>query len=137
MEVSARILVIDDEDRFRQSMARLLAKNGHVVEAAPDGMTAIGLLENNDFDVVLLDMKMPGLSGEETFHQITQRGFDVETICLTGHVSTSDAMKLLQKGAFDYLLEPAALPEILECITRAVESKRQRNDEIQISHLIG
>ncbi len=137
MKTAARILLVDDEDRFRKSMLRLLAEHGHVVDEAPDGPTAIKKLESGDFDVVLLDLKMPGMSGEETFREIRQRGFDVETICLTGHVSVPDATKLLQKGAFDYLLKPASVSEILECVSRAMECKLLRNHEIQVSHLLG
>ena len=137
MSTSARILLVDDEDRFRRSLRRILESGGHAVDEAPDGETAIQKLERDPFDVVLLDMKMPGMSGEETFLKILQRGFDVETICLTGHVSVQDATRLLQKGAFDYLLKPASVEEILECVGRALENKLLRNDEIDVSHLIG
>lgn len=137
MNTTARILLVDDEDRFRQSMRRLLEASGHEVDEAPDGQTAINKLEDGPFDVVLLDMKMPGMSGEETFHRIRQRGFDVETICLTGHVSVQDATKLLQKGAFDYLLKPSSVDEIRECVSRALENKLLRNDEIDVSDLLG
>lgn len=136
MQITAKILVVDDEDRFRHSIRRLLEKNGHTVDDAPDGMTAINKLESEDFDVVLLDMRMPGISGEETFHKIQHHGFDVEVICLTGHVSIDDAMKLLQKGAFDYLLKPASVPEILKVVKRALESKMLRNNEIKIPQLL-
>jgi DNA-binding NtrC family response regulator len=137
MNASARILLVDDEERFRQSLRRILEAGGHTVVEASEGQAALDELGRAAFDVVLLDMKMPGLSGEETFHQIVQRGFDVETICLTGHVSVQDATRLLQRGAFDYLLKPASVEEILECVGRALESKLLRNDEIDVSHLIG
>ena len=137
MITKARILVVDDEDRFRQTLCRVLEKSGHTVDEAPDGMTAVRKLEGGGFDVVVLDLKMPGMSGEDTFRMIRQRNIDVEVICLTGHVSVPDATKLLQRGAFDYLLKPASVPEILECVNRAAESKRLRNEEIEVSHLLG
>ena len=137
MSTSASILLVDDEERFRKSLRKILESGGHTVDEAPDGQSALDKLGQGAFDVVLLDMKMPGLSGEETFHQIMQHRFDVETVCLTGHVSVQDATRLLQKGAFDYLLKPASVEEILECVGRALESKMLRNDEIDVAHLIG
>jgi len=137
MQTTARVLVVDDEERFRQTICRLLEKSGHTVEEAPDGTTALNMLESGNFDVVLLDLKMPGLSGEDTFARIRQLGLDVEVICLTGHVSVPDATKLLQKGAFDYLLKPASVTEILQCVSRAAESKLLRNEEIEVSQLLG
>ncbi|MDD3310749.1 MAG: response regulator [Pseudodesulfovibrio sp.] len=137
MQTTARVLVVDDEDRFRQTIRRLLEKAGHTVDEAPDGTTALGMLESGDFDVVLLDLKMPGLSGEDTFLKIRQLGIDAEVVCLTGHVSVADATKLLQKGAFDYLLKPASVSEILQCVSRAAESKMLRNEKIEVSQLLG
>jgi len=136
MSAKARILVVDDEDRFRQSLCRLLRAEGFTVDSAESGLDALNKLATNEFDVVLLDMKMPGLSGSETFNEIQLQGFDVETVCLTGHTSISDAMKLLHNGVFDYLLKPASMPEILETVQRAMERKLLRHGEIGVSELI-
>ncbi len=136
MEIKARILVVDDEERFRKSLIRILGENGHEVEGAADGLEAINKLAVGEYDVVLLDMKMPGLSGEETYNEIRLQGFDVETICLTGHVSIDDAMQLLQRGAFDYLLKPASVPDILESVRRAMEKKLLRNGEMGMEQLL-
>ncbi|WP_419786850.1 response regulator [Pseudodesulfovibrio sp.] len=137
MQTMARVLVVDDEERFRHTLHRLLEKAGHTVDEAPDGETALRKLGAEPFDVVLLDLKMPGLSGEDTFLKIRQRGVDVEVVCLTGHVSVPDATKLLERGAFDYLLKPAAMSDILQCVARAAESKRLRNEEIEVADLLG
>jgi len=135
METNARILVVDDEERFRKSMARILKSKGYVVDEASDGMDALNRLATGGFDVVLLDLKMPELSGEDTYNEIRLQGFDVETICLTGHVSINDATKLLQRGVFDYLVKPASVEEILNTVQRAMEKKQLRNDEIEIDQL--
>ena len=137
MTTKTRILIVDDEERFRESIARLLKAEGHVVGSAGDGTEALNALASNDYDVVLLDMKMPGLSGAETFHEIQVQGFDVETICLTGHAAIDEATRLLQKGVFDYLLKPASVPEILETVQRAMERKLLRHGDIGIEHLTG
>ncbi len=123
MEIMAKILVVDDEERFRKTMTRILKENGFQVDEASDGLSALEKMAEGDFDVVLLDMKMPGLSGEETFQNIVQQGFDVETIFLTGHVSAQDAIKNIQHGAFSYLLKPASIPEILKTVRQAMERK--------------
>nr|WP_321258351.1 response regulator [uncultured Pseudodesulfovibrio sp.] len=135
METTARILVVDDEERFRKSMARILRSKGYAVDEASDGMDALNRLATGGFDVVLLDLKMPELSGEETYNEIRLQGFDVETICLTGHVSINDATKLLQRGVFDYLVKPASVEEILSTVQRAMEKKQLRNNEIEIAQL--
>ncbi|WP_207261345.1 response regulator [Desulfovibrio sp. Huiquan2017] len=136
MTHKARILVVDDEDRFRQSLCRLLRAEGYTVDAAANGLDALNKLATNEFDVVLLDMKMPGMSGSETFNEIQLQGFDVETVCLTGHTSISDAMKLLHNGVFDYLLKPASMPEIVGTVQRAMERKLLRHGQIGMSELI-
>lgn len=136
MTRKARILVVDDEDRFRQSLCRLLRAEGYPVEAACDGGEALNKLVTGQFDVVLLDMKMPGMSGAEVFGEIQLQGFDVETVCLTGHTSISDAMELLHNGVFDYLLKPASLPEIVNTVQRAMERKLLRHGEIGLTELL-
>ncbi|MBG0788920.1 MAG: response regulator [Desulfovibrionaceae bacterium] len=136
MTTKTRILIVDDEERFRESLARVLKAEGHTVGTAPDGLEALNALASNEYDVILLDMKMPGMSGAETFHEIQLQGFDVETICLTGHAAIDEATDLLQQGVFDYLLKPASVPEILETVQRAMERKLLRHGDIDISQLI-
>ena len=136
MNNKGRVLVVDDEDRLRETMTRILERGGYVADAAPDGLAALEKLASQEFDVVILDMKMPGLSGAETFQNILQRGFDVETICLTGHVSTEEAMDMIQQGMFDYLLKPAAPTDILKKVEQAIESKRLRNGEINLDEIL-
>ncbi|WP_319543269.1 response regulator [uncultured Pseudodesulfovibrio sp.] len=135
METIARILVVDDEERFRKSMVRILKSKGYVVDEACDGMDALNKLATGGFDVVLLDLKMPELSGEETYNEIRLQGFDVETICLTGHVSINEATQLLQRGVFDYLVKPASVEEIITAVQRAMDKKQLRNNEIEIDQL--
>lgn len=111
-----RVLVVDDEERFRNNLVRLLQTHDIVAAGASGGEEALQELARQDFDVVLLDMKMPGLSGKETMRQIKERGFKVKTIVLTGHASVDDAMELLGMGAMDYLLKPCKTEALLEMI---------------------
>jgi DNA-binding NtrC family response regulator len=136
METKARVLVVDDEERFRKTLIRLLRESGFQVDGAPDGLAALEKLGDGDFDVVLLDMKMPGLSGEETLQKILEQNHDVEIICLTGHVSAEDVIKNIRHGAFDYLLKPASIPEILKAVQQALKRKLLRNGQIGIHDLL-
>ncbi|QGY40300.1 response regulator [Pseudodesulfovibrio cashew] len=136
MTIKGKILVIDDEERFRTTLARLLRNEGCTVEEAADGLDAVNKLAAGSYDVVLLDMRMPGFSGREVFEEIRTQGFDVETICLTGHASIKGATQLLRDGVFDYLLKPASMEEIIQAIRRALERKRLRHGEIGVTQLI-
>jgi len=137
MTIRSRILVVDDERRFRETISRLLRKENFHVEAVADGREALNRLVTGEYDVVLLDMKMPGMSGAEVFNEIKIQGFDVETICLTGHTSLDEAMRLLQNGVFDYLLKPASLADIKQAVLRATERKLLRHGQISMGQLIG
>ncbi|WP_319759710.1 response regulator [Maridesulfovibrio sp.] len=132
----ARVLIVDDEDRFRQTTVRMLKDKGYAVDEAADGSIALEKLAAGDFDVVLLDIKMPGLSGEETFHKIKQNCFDVVTVFLSGHVSISRAVDLIQHGAFDYILKPASFQDIVKKVNQAYEQKMLRNGKIGIHDLL-
>ena len=131
-----KVLVVDDEDRFRKTTVRMLNEKGLMADEAADGVAALEKLATGDFDVVLLDIKMPGLSGEETFQRIQENCFDVETVFLSGHVSLNRAIDLIQHGAFDYLLKPASFQDIVKKINQAYEQKMLRNDKIGIHDLL-
>ncbi|SDL57876.1 Response regulator receiver domain-containing protein [Maridesulfovibrio ferrireducens] len=131
-----KVLVVDDEERFRKTTVRMLKDKGLVVDDAADGAIALEKLAEGDFDVVLLDIKMPGLSGEETFHRIQQNSFDVETVFLSGHVSLNRAVDLIQHGAFDYILKPASFQDIFKKIQKAYDQKMLRNGKIDIHDLL-
>jgi DNA-binding NtrC family response regulator len=137
MTIKARILVVDDEQRFRESISRVLESEGHIVSTASDGSDALRQLADKEFDVVLLDLKMPGMSGQDVYGEIQWRGYDVETICLTGNTAIEEATRLLQYGIFDYLLKPASVAEILHSVKCAVESKLLRRGELGINQILG
>ncbi|BBD08154.1 response regulator [Desulfovibrio ferrophilus] len=127
MNKSIRVLVVDDEDRFRENIVRILNDCGLEAEGAEDGEQALNLVKEYEFDVILLDMKMPGLSGEGTLRSMRSTGIDAEVVVLTGHASVSGALSMMELGAFDYLLKPASVSEMLRKVKLAGEKKRQRN----------
>jgi DNA-binding NtrC family response regulator len=120
----ARLLVVDDEEKVRIYLARLLAHKGYQVETAADGQSAMEKLALQDFDVVLLDIIMPGTSGMDILPQIKKIKPQVQVIMLTGNASVTIGVESIKLGAFDYLLKPIDLERLHECLADALDHVR-------------
>mgnify|MGYP001396160523 CR=1 FL=1 len=131
MSKTVTVLVVDDEKRFADNLVKILVENEITAEAVYCGEDAIARLEKAEYDVVLLDYKMPGMAGKETLRVIASRSFPSEVIILTGHASANDAVDILEMGAMDYLLKPCKTSDLLEKITFAVEAKELKGKEIK------
>ena len=121
-----KLLIVDDEERFCKTMVKLLKVEGIVVKAVGSGEDALVELSENAYDVVLLDVKMPGISGIETLKRIKAQGCDAEVIVLTGHASMDIALNCIDYGAYDYLLKPCDVEEINLKISQAYECKLEK-----------
>ena len=121
--IGAKILLVDDETVFTQNMAKLLTSRGYVVMAVNSGDAAIRALEEKDFDVVVLDLKMPGMDGITTLKEIKKLGLFTETLILTGHGSIDTALEAIKIGAYDYLTKPCEIDELVGKIEGAWERK--------------
>ena len=121
--IGAKILLVDDETVFTQNMAKLLTSRGYVVTAVNSGDAAIQELEQKDFDVVVLDLKMPGMDGITTLKEIKKLGLFTETLILTGHGSIDTALEAIKIGAYDYLTKPCEIDELVGKIEGAWEKK--------------
>ncbi len=121
-----RILLVDDEERFRTNLARMLAAQGLTVGAAASGREALEMLGREPYDVALVDIRMPGMDGLETLSEIKKLSPDTEVIILTGHASVDAAMEINRLGGFDYLLKPCPLEDLLLKIDAAYEKKVER-----------
>ncbi|MFU2208337.1 response regulator [Solidesulfovibrio sp. C21] len=119
-----RVLIVDDEERFRDTLAKLLSRHGFSVRTAGGGEAALALLGEAPCDVIVLDVKMPGLSGEEALPLLRQACPEAEVLVLTGHASVDIASVMIAGGAADYLLKPCPTEE-LEGAIRAVFDRRQ------------
>ncbi len=122
-----RVLIVDDAPVVRLSMRRLLEAAGYSVEAAEDGVSALALLESDDFDVVVTDLRMPRLDGFGVLESVKAQQLGIEVIILTGtHAGDmGSALRALRLGAHDFLTKPPAAPEeVILTIERAVEKKR-------------
>lgn len=127
MNNQPRVLVVDDEERFRNNLIRLLESEGFPAEGAATGEDALNILGRQGFDVVLLDVKMPGLTGVGVMKEIHRREVPVEVIFLTGHASVDDAMEGLKQGAVDYLLKPCPRERLIPKVLSAYERKVGKN----------
>ena len=118
-----KILLVDDEIAFTTSMAKLLRVRGYQVTTASSGKQAIHLMEGENFDVVVLDLKMPGMDGIATLNEIKKLKLHTETLILTGHGSIDSALEAIKLGAYDYLTKPCEIDELVAKIEGAWEKK--------------
>jgi DNA-binding NtrC family response regulator len=102
----ARLVIVDDEEPIRRMLARLLERHGYRCEVAPNGEQAKALLEQGDFDLVLTDMDMPGISGLDLILQVSQEHPDTATVMVTGMDDTTLAHTALEMGAYGYITVP-------------------------------
>lgn len=121
--IGSKILLVDDEEIFASNMAKLLTTRGYRVTAVNSGHSAIQELEKQDFDVVVLDLKMPGMDGIATLTEIKKLDLFTQTLILTGHGSIGTAKDALKLGAYDYLTKPCDVEELIEKIEGAWEKK--------------
>ena len=118
-----RVLLVDDETDFTAAMAKRLSVRGLSVSCAGSGEEALQLLAAQEFDVVVLDVRMPGLGGLETLSQIRRRHPLVEVIMLTGHASLEYGVQGMDLGAYDYVLKPTDFDYLLDKVRKAFERK--------------
>jgi len=123
----AKILLVDDEKIFTRNMAKLLSNRGYQVKAVNSGDEAIRALEGAAFDVLVLDLKMPGMDGLTTLQEIKKLGLFTETLILTGHGSIDTALEAMKLGAYDYLTKPCEISELVEKIKGASEQEDAGN----------
>ena len=118
-----KVLIVDDELDFLEAIITRLRAREVEVEGADSGYNALEMLNKQDFDVVILDIKMPGMDGHETLREIKKNKPLVEVIMLTGHASVESGIQCMQLGAFDYLMKPVGIDELLGMMRRAYDRK--------------
>jgi DNA-binding NtrC family response regulator len=118
-----KVLLVDDEVSFTASMQKVLSRRGFDVKVASDGLTALPMIAKEHFDVVVLDIKMPGMDGTQVFTQIKRFSPDIRVILLTGHYSLTEEEDILKKGAFAYLLKPYPVLDLVKVIVSAASDK--------------
>jgi DNA-binding NtrC family response regulator len=127
----ANILLVDDEEPFVETISKRLIKRDFAVLAAYNGKEALGKLEqNSSVEVVILDVKMPGMDGTETLREIKRQYPLLEVIMLTGHATVESAIEGMKLGAFDYLMKPCDMEQLVEKVKEAAAKKRSHEEKI-------
>lgn len=136
MTDSLHILVIDDEPSIVELLSEYLRARGHTVRTASDGEQAMAVLEEHDPDLVLTDMKMPGIGGLELLEHIRGRDRFIGTILMTGYGTIDTAIRAMKNGALDYLLKPFKLREVHAAVIRAAERTRLERETVQLRQVV-
>ncbi len=134
MNDKASILIVDDEEVVRRSHLRSLAGTGCHAEAASDGQEALTVMEQHPFDVVLLDLRMPGLDGLEVLRTLKERWPDSEVVVITGYPTIESAKEAVRLGAHNYIAKPVGPAEVIRAANEAWTQKRwamHRNENDQ------
>jgi len=118
-----RVLVVDDEQEFVATLIKRLSRRGFACEGVFTGADAIIAVGERDFDVVLLDMKLPDIEGNEVLREMKKLKPETQVVILTGHISAQDGMEGIGDGAEDYLMKPVEFESLLEALQRACRSK--------------
>ena len=127
----ANILLVDDEVPFVEAITRRLVKRNLQVSSAFSGMEALERLgKDSAVEVVILDVKMPGMDGIETLREIKKRHPLVEVVMLTGHATVETAIDGMKLGAFDYLMKPCEIETLVSKVSEAAARKRKQEEKI-------
>jgi len=121
-----KVLLVDDEAGYSSTLAKRLSRRGLAVRAVESGKGALGAFEEEMFDIVLLDIKMAGMDGIKTLSELKRLYPLVEVVMLTAHANTDIVISSLAMGAFDYLMKPADVDDLVLKIDEAMK-RRQRN----------
>jgi len=126
-----KVLVVDDEKDFLEMTVKRMKKRNIECEGVESGEEAISKIQHEKFDVVLLDVKMPGMDGVETLREIKRIRPLTEVVMLTGHASVESGVEGMKLGAFDYLMKPIELDSLLEKLSDAYEKKVIHEEKIE------
>ncbi|RLC00550.1 MAG: response regulator [Deltaproteobacteria bacterium] len=130
------VMLVDDEVGFVETMTKRLKKRDLEVITAFSGKEALETLaEHHNVDVVILDVKMPGMDGIETLKKMKVAHPLIEVIMLTAHATVESAIEGMRFGAFDYLMKPCAMEELMGKVHEATRKKRNHDEKIQEAHI--
>jgi two-component system, OmpR family, response regulator len=131
-----RVLIVDDELDFLETIVKRLNRRKIDATGIDSGIKALELLEQEHFDVVILDVRMPGMDGIETLKEMKKKRPLMEVIMLTGHASVESGVEGMHCGAFDYVMKPANIDDLLEKIHEAYERKALHEKKLREKSVI-
>ena len=123
----SRVLLVDDEVDLTDSTKTLLENRGYDVTAVNSGHSAINALGQERYDVMVLDLKMPGMDGISTLKEIKKLNFYTQILVLTGHGAINTALEAMELGAYDYLTKPCDIDELTEKLEDAMKNGKSDN----------
>jgi DNA-binding response OmpR family regulator len=132
--MSGKILIVDDEEAVRFFISDALSRVGWQVYEAESGEAALAMLKKATYDVMLLDLRMPGMDGLTVMRHAKERWPEVMIIIMTAYASIDSAIEAVRQGAFDYLRKPCSVEDIMACVKRAVAKKQTLDRQGQVIH---
>jgi len=123
---SPRILVVDDERVIREILSDFLGLEGYVVRTVEDGVQALEELQKRSYNLVISDLKMPKMGGLDLIEKITELGIPVLTVIMTGFGTVETAIEAMKHGAYDYILKPFKVEEVIHIVKRGLDRQRLR-----------
>ena len=130
------ILLIDDETIALSNMSYVLEKEGYEVTACKDGEAGIAAMQHSAFDLILTDLKMPGIDGMGVLQYVRETTPDIPVIMITGHATLDSAVEAMKRGAFHYISKPFRLDEAREVVKNALEISRVKNENRELKQTI-
>ena len=122
-KMNAKILLVDDEKEFIDALTQRLEVRGLKVTGATRGQDAVDLIGNQSFDIIVLDLAMPGMDGLETLQKIKEKDPDAEIVMLSGHGNIKSGVEAMKLGAEDFLEKPVDLNDLLKRVEEAREKR--------------
>jgi DNA-binding NtrC family response regulator len=126
-----KVLVVDDETDFLKTLVNRLDKRNLEVRGVESGEKALEILNERIFDVVILDVKMPGMDGVDVLREIKRKWPLIEVIMLTGHASVESGIEGMRRGAFDYIMKPTDIDDLMDKMRKAFEKKSNHEEKIR------
>lgn len=123
MSEQKRLLIIDDEDIVLKSCQRILRDSGYHIDTATNGEEGLAVLDRGDYDLVVTDLMMPGMSGMDVLRTIKEKNIDVTVVIFTGYATAETAREALKTGAFDYIPKPFTPEEFRDVVNNAIQSR--------------
>ena len=139
MSKKIRLLIVDDEERFLKTLTQRLGLRDFDVTSASNGQMAIESAEQQQFDLALVDLKMPGMRGERVLELLKKKDPYIEVVILTGHGSIDSAVECTKLGCFWYLQKPCETEELMKVLKEAYQSRVQKKlklDEEKMTQLL-
>ncbi len=134
--MAERVLLVDDEEAFLEVTSERLRARGMEVATSSSAPEALAMIEQDLFDAVVLDLKMPGMDGLEALKRIRERRPDVQVILLTGHGTLEKAVEAIKRGAMDFIEKPADLDAIANKIRKAKQKRVLITDEMNKENIL-